>query len=285
MICVDFNNVIFSTISLQFNKEKISEDLLRHMTLNCIRSYRQKYGKDYGELVIICDGSKYWRKERFPYYKAERKKNREESGLDWKTIFDATNKIKDELQEFFPYKFMTVDHAEADDVISVLVDRYSRFEKILILSSDGDFVQLHNNNVKQYDPVRKKWIKESNIEKYMTEHIVKGDRGDGIPNIRSKDDTFVTKSRQSSISHKFLSQFFNSSAHDLYTNGIINEEDYRNYKRNEELIDLSMTPKQIKLNIIEQFENQKPEELNRSKLFNYFIKHRLKNLMTQIQEF
>lgn len=255
------------------------------MTLNCLRSYRQKYGKDYGELVIVCDGSNYWRKQKFPYYKSERKKSREDSGLDWKTIFGATNKIKKELKEVFPYKFLQVDHAEADDIISVICNRQSRFEKILILSSDGDFVQLHNENVRQYDPVRKKWVKEKNVDKYMTTHIVKGDRGDGIPNIRSKDDTFATKGRQRNISQNLLNLFFETSAEALHSTGKITDEEYRNYLRNKELIDLSMTPDQIKLNIIEQFDTLTPAKRMPGKLFNYFINHRLKGLMEKIQEF
>lgn len=255
------------------------------MTLNCLRSYRQKYGREYGELVIICDGRNYWRKDIFPYYKAERKKSREESTLDWNLIFDATNKIKNEIKENFPYKFIRVDKTEADDVISVLCQLYGRFEKILIMSSDKDFVQLHTHpNIKQYDPVRKKWVKEKNVERYRIDHIVRGDRDDGVPNIRSSGDTFVSKGRQNRISLKFLEQFYTSSAKQLYETGNITSEEFTNFKRNEELIDLTKIPEQIKLNIIEAFDSSENKK-DRKNLFNYFIKHRLKNLMTNIQEF
>mgnify|MGYP003340665473 CR=1 FL=1 len=163
----------------------VDEAMCRHMVLNSIKSFRNKYKKDYGELVIACDNRNYWRKQIFPYYKANRKKNIERSELNWKDIFDCLNKIKSELKEYFPYRIIEIEHAEADDVIAVLSHTYSRREKILIMSGDKDFQQLQRfSNVFQYDPVRKKQIVNSDPITFLKEHIIRGDPGDGIPQER-----------------------------------------------------------------------------------------------------
>jgi 5'-3' exonuclease len=126
---------------------EVEEDLLRHMILNSIRSYNMKFKDEYGEMIIACDDRNFWRRDIFPYYKANRKKSREKSELNWTQIFDSLHKIRDELKAFFPYRVIQVDSAEADDIIGSLVMKYGDTnEKILILSGDKDFVQLQRYN-------------------------------------------------------------------------------------------------------------------------------------------
>jgi len=95
----------------------LDENLFRHMILNSLRSNRTKFNEKFGELVICCDDKNFWRKQTFPYYKANRKKNRDQSGIDWSTVFNTLNKVRDEIENFFPYKVIRVETAEADDVI------------------------------------------------------------------------------------------------------------------------------------------------------------------------
>ena len=260
---------------------KIEEDLVRHMVLNSIRMYNQKFKQEYGEMIIACDNRKYWRREVYPYYKANRKKARDASDLDWNAIFDAMSKIRAELNEYFPYRVIDVDGAEADDVIGTLVHKYGNdfATPILILSADKDFIQLHAYmNVKQYDPIRKKFISHNNPTLYIKEHIIKGDAGDGIPNFLSPDNCLVVGSRQKPITTKKLEQWLMQSPEEFCDENML-----RNYKRNEQLIDLSHIPEDIKTRVISEFEAQK--EKSRSKLFNYFITFKLKNLMENIGEF
>ena len=92
MIIVDFSQVMLANIHAQLGNHTnadVDEAMCRHMVLNSIKSFRNKYKKDYGELVIACDNRNYWRKQIFPYYKANRKKNIERSELNWKDIFDC----------------------------------------------------------------------------------------------------------------------------------------------------------------------------------------------------
>lgn len=286
MILIDLNQTMISNVTTQLGNHtntEIEEDLFRHMVLNSLRSYRQNFA-DCGEIVIACDDKKYWRRQLFPNYKANRKKAREQSELDWNKIFSCLNKIRDEIKENLPYKVIQVDGAEADDIIATLCIRYGSIlnnkEKILILSGDKDFVQLQvYGNVEQYDPVRKKAIKVSNPHQYLREHILKGDKGDGIPNILSSDDCIVKGERQKSLPQKRIEQL--TKIADLST--VLVEEHFQNFKRNEQLIDLHMVPQEIQQPILEKYEQKHDKDEN--KLRDYLIKHNLKILLEKISEF
>ena len=261
---------------------KLEENMVRHMVLNSLRSYRQKFSTEFGEMVIACDNTNCWRKKVFPYYKANRKKNQEKSEMDWNSIFECMNKIRSELKEFFPYRVIDIETAEADDIIGTLVSKFGQElntgENILILSGDKDFIQLHKyNNVKQYDPTRKKWISHANPDMFLKEHIMKGDAGDGVPNVLSSDNCFVVGERQKPLTQKRLSQYMGLDPSQYET--II----AKNYERNAKLIDLSYTPDEIRTKVMEQYESQKGKD--RSKLWNYFIANKLKNLMEHLSEF
>jgi hypothetical protein len=254
-----------------------NEDLLRHMILNSIRMNKVKFEKEFGELVIACDATSNWRKQFFPYYKANRKKNRQDSGLDWNEIFRILNAVRDELAEFFPYPTVRVEHAEADDVIATLCHEHGRQlggDPILILSGDKDFQQLQKySNVSQYDPTRKKWIKCNDPETFLKEHILKGDTGDGIPNVLSSDDTFVANARQKPLRAKKIDELLNH----------VPEELQINWHRNALMIDLDRVPQDIKDETMKAIHAQ--SDKGRDKLFNYFIKYKLKNLTECISEF
>lgn len=282
MIIVDLSQVMLSNLMMQLGNHtnaQVEENMVRHMVLNGIRSYNQKFSSEYGDIIIACDNTNYWRKQIFPYYKANRKKNQEKSELDWKSIFDCMNKIRAELKEFFPYKVIDIESAEADDVISTLVKEFNSTEKILILSGDKDFIQLHRfNNVKQYDPTRKKWITHNDPNKYCIEHVLKGDSGDGVPNVLSNDNCFVVGERQKPLTQKKIDALIELGIDDTFDHPL-----YKNYWRNKRLIDLDFVPDEIYNKVIESYDLQKNK--NRNKLMNYFIVNKLKNLMEHIGEF
>ena len=202
MILLDFSQVCLSGILASGNKD-FGEDLVRHMVLNSIRNFKSRFS-NYGELVICCDDKNYWRKQMFPYYKANRKKSREASSLDWNMIFNTLSMIKEEVKENFPYVVLQVESAEADDLIATMVERYgNNGEKIMIVSGDKDFAQLQRyKNVSQYSPITKKMIKVDDPMEYLFEHVIRGDSGDGVPNILSRDDVFVNGLRQKPLQEK-----------------------------------------------------------------------------------
>ena len=289
MIIVDINQIMISNLMVQINGRnavELSEDLVRHMVLNSLRGHNKKFRKEYGEMVIACDSKNVWRREVFPNYKAGRKANREKSEHDWDAIFSMLHTIKDEIKTFLPYKVIELETAEADDIIATLVRRQQRIvgpnhaKKILILSGDKDFIQLHNENVRQYNPVLSKFVgKGENPSIYIKEHIFKGDRSDGIPNILSDDNVFVEGRRQRPLSKKKINNWVN----DVFFYTHFTEEEQKNYNRNRKLIDLSCIPQELEDKINNEFLNVKVA--SRDKILNYFITKKLKTLIEVIDEF
>ena len=283
MIIMDLSQVMISNLMIQLGNHTnadIEEDLLRHMVLNSVRAYNVKFKNEFGEMIIACDAGNNWRRQIFPYYKANRRKNREKSEINWTSVFETLNKVRDELKDYFPYRVIRVDGAEADDIIGTLAQTYGNTnEKILILSGDKDFVQLQAfMNVQQFDPVQKKWRKTNDVDKFMKEHIIRGDAGDGVPNFLSADDTFVVGARQKPISQKKLDQWLDADPKEF-----CDEKMLRGYLRNQQLVDLNFIPPDIKKEVLVQYEQQAGK--GRDKLFNYFIDRRLKILLESINEF
>ena len=280
MILVDMNQISVASVMMHLNMEKTTEpdgNTVRHMILNSLRMYRSRFHKEYGELILCYDSKHYWRRDYFPNYKHNRKKTREDSDKDWDAIFECLNEIKSELKEFFPYKHLEVYGAEADDIIAALCLEFEYDNgKTLILSGDKDFIQLHKyKNVSQYSPITKRMINGTNSEEYLKDHILKGDASDGIPNVLSPDHTFKDKLRQRPLGKKKIESF--------KENGLPTEEIKRNYQRNEKLIKLSLSPDDLYITILKEY--QEAQEGDRSKLLDYFIEKRLRNLTESIGEF
>ena len=258
------------------NGMELSEDLVRHMILNSLRGHNKKFRKEYGEMVIACDSKNVWRRQVFPNYKAGRKANREKSEHNWELIFDILAKVKEEIKQFLPYKVIELETAEADDIIAVLTRRIK--DKILILSGDKDFIQLHNERIRQYNPVLNKFVgKDENPSLYIREHILRGDRSDGVPNVLSDDNVFIEGRRQTPLSKKKIEAWVNEVV------PTFTEEQQKNYERNRQLIDLNCIPKELEDNINREFENI--EVITRDKILGYFINKKLKTLIEVIDEF
>ena len=289
MILLDLSQVMIANVMVYLTRlsgasQNIDENAIRYMVLNSIRLLRSKFKESYGEMIICCDSNDVWRKDIFPHYKANRKKMRETSTVDWTSLFNVLGTIRDELGEHMPYKILQIPRAEADDIIASLCHEYGKTmrnvgENIMIVSGDKDFAQLQKYaNVYQYAPVQKKNISVDNPERFLREHIMLGDRGDGVPNFLSDDDTFISDKRQKPVMRKKLDEWSI-----LDPTLFCDDEMLRNYKRNEELINLDKIPTAIQQEVITQFATQTPSP--RSKILNYFIRYRLGNLTEHIGEF
>ena len=265
-------------MNLKMNNSKtIDESMVRHMILNSIRMYRIEHHDEYGEVVLTWDSKHSWRRDYFPEYKASRRKGREESDLNWDDIFGTLNKIRNEIKENFPYKYLEIFGAEADDIIGFLCED-NRDEKIMIISGDKDFIQLQKYpNVKQWSPITKKDVNGFNPTTYLKEHILRGDTSDGVPNVLSPDNTFVDGLRQRPLSRKKIQSWLLGGGSDW------NDEVKRNFQRNSTLIDLSRTPEELKNQIRLEYNNAPHGD--RSKLLNYFMQNKLKELTENIGEF
>ena len=276
MILIDFTQTIIAglMVQLKLNDGQLSEDKLRPMIINSIRNYQKKYARDYGEIVLCTDASNPWRRDYFPNYKANRKKLRDEDDKDWGVIFNTLQVIKDELRENFPYRYMYVENCEADDIIAILSKHIT--EDILIISGDKDFQQLQSfDHVTQWSPNLNKQVVCENPNLFLREHILTGDKSDGIPNILSSDDCMVEGIRQTPLRKPIKDKYLRISIEN-------DDKYYRNYLRNQTLIDFEFIPKDIEDRILSEFENTAPVK---GKVFDYLRTHRLNELLDNIGDF
>jgi hypothetical protein len=281
MILIDLNQVLISNLMAQTRGKAENlpdKEMVRHMVINSLRGFNLKFKSQYGNNIVLCaDAGDPWRRDIYPNYKHARRKGRVDSATDWDNIFNMITEIKNEIAENFPYIMMYVEKAEADDIIATLVKHNN--EPIMIISGDKDFIQLQTNpKVKQYSPIQKKFVGEDIDPKiFLHEQIIKGDRSDGIPNILSPDDIFLTKEKQRPINKKRLEEWSTADKIPL------GSETSKYYERNKRLIDLSCIPEELERTIINTYRDYKTP--NRSKLLPYFIKHKLKSLMENIGDF
>jgi len=283
MIIVDYSGIAVAAAFSQKQPDQLDQGVVRHMILNSLRMHNIKNRGEFGQMVIACDSSS-WRKEIFPEYKASRKKNRETSKLDWNKFFTMANNVRDEIKENFSYPVVTVDRAEADDIIGILVSElqeFGRHEEILIVSGDKDFLQLQQfSNVKQYSPVQRKFLECEDPHRYLFEHICKGDSSDGVPNVLSPDNTFTNELRQTPLRAKRIDEWW-ENRQSLQNH--MDQEVWRNYQRNEWMINLRKTPSEIRKEVINQVGEQSGK--NNNKILNYLITNRCGLLVESAQEF
>ena len=276
MILIDFSQTIIAGLMAQLkaNDGEMSEDLLRHMIINSLRNYQKRYAEEYGEMVLCTDAANPWRRDFYPHYKANRKKARDNDDMDWTLIFDTLHKVKMEIKENFPYRYMYVENAEADDIIAVLCRTTN--EKVLIVSGDKDFQQLHKYSyVKQWSPNLNKFVVQDRPEEFLKEHTLRGDKSDGIPNILSNDNCMIEGIRQTPLRKPVF---------DAYMRMTIESDDkyYRNYLRNQTLIDFDFIPKDVESRILQEYEKT---EVVQGKVFDYLRTHRLDDLLTNVEDF
>lgn len=283
-ILLDMNQLITSNIFALTSKrgpidfDPTDQTMIRKMILGILKQNNTKFKKEYGKIVCCFDGKGSWRREFFPAYKAQRAEARKKTLLDWNSIYNNINVVMEELIQYMPYPVICVPKAEADDVIGVLVHNVFGSQsplvtnKSIIVSADQDFVQLQiYSNIAQFDPTRKRFIKCSDPEKDLIEHILEGDRIDGIPNVLSDDNCFIVGKRQTPLRDKIKQQLIAGDMNDI------------KIQRNRTLIDLLYVPEDIAKSIIISYEDQKIAD--RSQIFTYFMSYRLRDLIPSIQEF
>lgn len=299
MLLVDYSQISIAAIFSQTApNEPLSEGLCRHTILKSILSIKLDFSHNFGNPILCVDAGNYWRKDHFEYYKAKRKTNQVNSPYDWAKIHELKSQVIEEIRNHFPYKVITVPRAEADDVIASLVKHSqtiheegffsSGAKKVLIVSDDNDYIQLQKYpNVSQWSPKKKMFIRSADPIGELKEKIIIGDESDGIPNIRSDADTFVTPGkRQFPARKEYISLWKSLPVEQFEDPGKnptpeLHKRIQDNFMRNQKLIDFSFIPKEIEDDAISQYEL--PEPTKRS-LVKYFEKNRLLDLYTRVNE-
>ena len=278
MILIDFSQTIIAGLMAQLKATdgEMNEKLLRHMILNTLRNYQKRYSGEYGKMVLCTDAMRPWRRDFFPQYKANRRKTRDKDDKDWGMIFETLHKVKDEIEEHFPYHVLHVEKCEGDDLIAVLV--MNTTTPTLIVSGDKDFQQLHKYNyVNQWSPNLNKMIKCDDPERFLKEHILKGDKSDGVPNILSADNCLDEGIRQTPLRKPILEKYLRIS---------IEKDDkyYRNYVRNQTLIDFANIPEELVKKVLRVYDTTHPTH-KAEKVFDYLRVNRLDMLLEHIEDF
>lgn len=274
------------------SKPEKSKSVIRHAVLSSILSNKKKFSSEYNEVVIASDGRNYWRKDIFPYYKASRKTDREASDIDWGFVFETLTEIREDIKANFPYRVLHIEGCEADDIIAVLckwtqenyIDDNVLFpepKKTLIVSADKDFKQLHcYKNIRQYAPAFKKYVESPpNIDEFIVEHIIRGDRSDGIPSVLCPDNFFVDTEktgRAPSVTKAVVAKYSNREN--------LTDEEKKRYDRNEELVSFAKIPDYIEERILNEF-TQDLVKNGRGKIFNFLVKNKMNLFFDQIEDF
>lgn len=259
----------------------VDEGMLRHMILNQIRTVYTKHRNTYGKMIIAYDAGGNWRRNVYAQYKACRKTSRDGDAKDWDAIFESLNKIKNEIKAIMPYLHIEVYGCEADDVIGTLVHEVfgGTAEKTLIVSSDHDFKQLQEYpNVRQWAAREKKFVDEKDPKGHLFEKIMRGDKGDGVPNVLSPDDCFVEGIRQTPVKKTLIEEMSKLTEEQRETT--LGD----NYIRNRAMVSLRHTPQEYQDTILAEYRDPKnlPDGMQ---VFNYFIESKLKNLIGSIDDF
>ena len=286
LLIYDLSNLFFSSIHEYCSREgetDIDENILRGMILTRINSLNKSLskGRPY-KVVIAIDSRTYWRRNIFPLYKAKRKEAREESKVDWDSIFEKWTRIVEEYKTNIPFYFIEEDGAEGDDIHAALCFKlHDEFDEIINCSSDEDIAQLMKafKNVKQFSLKRKKMITLDSVKYDLFEHIVKGDAGDGIPNILSPESTLVDGIRQKSVRATKVDEWREKGGirkPELFCEGDMLDR----FTLNKKLVDFDEIPEDLINRIYQQYEEY---NLPKRRCFDYFIKHRLTKLMEEFK--
>jgi DNA polymerase-1 len=93
---------------------------------------------------------------------------------------EQRRQIIDLLQKYFPIQLVKHDEYECDDIIAYLARLEEQNQNTaVVVSSDTDFIQLINENIQLYNPVKKEYLQGLDYD-YITFKSLKGDTSDNI---------------------------------------------------------------------------------------------------------
>lgn len=277
MILVDFSPVAISCAFRDVGDGmKPDKEQFRDMIFNALATISTKWKDKYGEIVICMDEKPYWREEIFPYYKKNRKP------MTGDVHWDVVDEVKEVLNTRIPWKIISIQGAEADDIIGTLIHEFAPRSprKFLIISPDGDFKQLQcYPNVDQIDIIHGKELKEADARMFLEEQIVCGQKKDAIPNILSDEDTMVNPDkRQKPMTAKKKAAWIGNDP-SFFCEGDM----MKRYRLNKRLIDLSKVPDDVKKDILYSYALA-PTSIEGT-VREYFISQRMAELADQANAF
>jgi len=152
-------------------------------------------------LVFDGKGGSARRRKVYPDYKGNRKnKNTFNRFKEFEAPENEAESFKIQFQRLIKYfatlplTLLSIDNIEADDVIAYIAKQYYKGvdNKITIVSTDRDFLQLVNDQINVWSPTKKKLYNKERmleeygipVENYLLYRMCSGDASDNIPGIK-----------------------------------------------------------------------------------------------------
>lgn len=261
MILVDFNQLVISNIFGGNCVEHgcVDDDKLSKMVNSQLSGLLTTYST-FGGVILCCDSESenYWRRQVFPYYKSNRADT-----IGQITYLEMRRTLRELLKRTPGMMWvLEVDACEADDLIAVYCMATYQFQSHIIISADKDFKQLHPTpevrsigiGVRQYSTIQKKMIECDDPQRFLFEQTIRGDRGDGIPNILSPSNSIVDGIRQTPITQKYLDSCYDLlMVKNVPLTKVFSHSEIAAFSRNSDLINFQAIPTQIRMKIIKTF--------------------------------
>ena len=161
-------------------------------------------------IICVFDGqaSSSSRKHIDPEYKANRNIKRI---TNWEIFDDKDDEFQSmtmqmgrlvEYLQCLPLTLISIDKIEADDTISYLAQKFAaNNKKVTIVSSDKDFLQIVDENIEVYSPIKKKTYRKREIQEeiglipknYLIMKALLGDNSDNLVGIKGLGDKTLLK--------------------------------------------------------------------------------------------
>jgi 5'-3' exonuclease len=279
ILIYDFYNMVFRNLYVAESHGK--RDFLtqmevfsywRHLLMNSLMAPIHK--GDYDEIIIAYDNKNYWRNDIYPEYKAQRKKARDDSTIDFDAFFVEFDEFINEFMELYPvFKHVRVDRCEADDIIAVISKYHSGLgNNVIIYTSDGDFKQLLKyKNITVYNPIKKKNMTSLNPDKELKIKCIMGDKGDNIFAIKNRCGIKTAEKILNDPNFTLMMLDYYSENNENKESKLTEEEldMAKKYELNQNLINFDNIPVYIKNNIMKEYESLTIEKIKEGKIINW----------------
>lgn len=295
ILLLDFHNLVYRTLYVSYNEfknrrnsfllgdienewsEKDMYSYWKHLVMSSFLYTIEQ--KKPNKIIIAMEGRGNWRKSIYPDYKGNRKKGRDESEINFEEFYEILDKFINDLKELFKNIYiMRINNCEADDVIAVMTEEFSKdkLNDIELISTDKDFIQLQKyKNFKQFNPIKKEYVKSINPKRDLEIKIIIGDKSDNISGIKER------------LGAKTAEKLLNGGEFKKQTwEQMLNDKEIKNiFIRNRQLIDFNYIPENIKEKIVDEYNNYKIGKLDGNKVWKWMISQRMSKLSDDWQLF
>ena len=164
-----------------------SEEKVADTVKSSLRSFRRalKTHKPTHAVAVFDHGGRTWKHDLYEGYQAHRKPMPQ-------PLREGLRTLQHELQDMGLH-WIAIEGIEADDAIAALVEKWCQYsaERVIILSTDKDFLQLLNDQVCIYDHFKEAWRDSAYVQAkfgvtpaQMGDLLaLMGDAVDGIPGV------------------------------------------------------------------------------------------------------